>query len=59
MKHTYNKPAIVVVKLQAMSILCESTPEVTETASNADLYFVGGTSTITVRTRESVWEEEW
>lgn len=56
MKKTYNKPAIVVVKLQAMSILCEST--VTSVASNADLEYGGGSSTA-ARTRESVWEEEW
>ena len=56
MKKTYNKPVIVVVKLQAMSILCEST--VTSVASNAELEYGGG-STITARTRQSLWDEEW
>lgn len=59
MKKTYQQPAIVVVKLQAMSILCESTEIVTSVRGNTELEYFGGTSTINARTRESVWDEEW
>ena len=57
MKATYQKPAMVAVKLQQCHVL--ATSEVRNVSSNADI-ILGGAGDGPVHVKESnLWDEEW